>query len=322
VQNSPGRSGSLYRFVLRRSAWAIPTVALVTILVFLVFEMLADPAANELGIHATPRALAELRKELGLDRPLTVRAAHQLLSLLQGELGISRYHGHPVLTLLLDGLGPTLSYAVPGFALASASSVVGGLFAARLDGGAIDRVLGFFSTILVSSSSLLIVLIAHSLLTHTMPLFPVSWPLTATGSESTSLSHIQLPTLLWALLQFGPDFRHYRALFVEASSAPHFDAMRARGLPGSRIFFHQLRFCAAPVCARLGHRLPHLLAGSVVIEYVFNIPGIGLLMADALHGVDLPLMQGLALTLTVGTIVAQLGSDLIAGVLDPRMRHW
>ena len=299
----------------------VPTLVLVSLLVFLVFQQLADPAVLDLNSNATPEQIARHRHKLGLDQSLPARAWQELRALFSLDFGTSRYHQQAVAPLIARSLPVTLLYALPGFIGATALSIATALFCARHEGQRIDRILQFLSTALVSCSSLLIVIAVHTGLTHLVPLFPISWPLGA-SDRWLELRSLVLPSFLWVLLQFGPDLRHYRSLFIQDLKQAHFDALRARGLPESVVLKHQLRAIAAPLCARIGHLFPHVFAGSVVIEYMFNIPGVGALLVDAIQGVDLPLMQAITFVLTVSTLFAQLSAEIAAGLLDPRMRRW
>jgi ABC-type dipeptide/oligopeptide/nickel transport system permease component len=131
---------------------------------------------------------------------------------------------------------------------------------------------------------------------------------------------VLLPALLWALIQLGPDLRHYRALFIRELAAPHVEGLRARGLSEARVARHLLRGALGPVLARVSARLPQLVLGSVVVEHLFNIPGVGALLLAALQRADLPLVQGVAICLAAATIGGQALCDLLIWRLDPRSR--
>lgn len=314
-------SGGLRGYVLRRILWMLPTLLTVIVLVFLVFQELADPAAIELGLGATSTELSARRHELGLDRGVGVRLVEQVADLARLDLGVSRTQRRPVGELVAAAIVPTLSYALPGFLVAMLAAIFGGLAAARRPKSGVDRALMLLATLAMSTSSLVVVLAGQAILAHAWGLAPVSWPLGASDAVPP-IAYLVLPVTLWATVQFGPDLRHFRAVFVQDLRRPHFDAMRARGLPERAIRRHQLRGAAGPICARVGHCLPYLAVGSVVIEYVFNIPGVGRLVVDAIRTSDLPLMQGLTLVTTLCTLLAQVAADVLAGTLDPRLRRW
>jgi peptide/nickel transport system permease protein len=304
------------RALLRRLLVAAATLALVSALVFVVVDALADRATLELGRGAAPEALAARRALLGLDRPYLIRLLEHVGSAMSFQLGES---GHePVTARLWRALAPTLAYALPGFALASVLALGGGFAAARRRGW-LDRGLLGLATALMSTSSVILVVLGQHLLAHRLRLFPVlGWPLG--GDPRGALAFVLLPALLWALIQLGPDLRHYRALFIRELAAPHVEGLRARGLSEARVARHLLRGALGPVLARVSARLPQLVLGSVVVEHLFNIPGVGALLLAALQRADLPLVQGVAICLAAATIGGQALCDLLIWRLDPRSR--
>lgn len=304
--------------LLRRLLRAAATLLVVSILVFFVIDALADRATQDLGRAASAEALAARRHLLGLDRPVLSRLVEHVLAALSFDLGDSARSGLPVAALLGRAIGPTLAYAVPGFLLASATALLGGFAAARWRGWP-GRMLLAVSTVLMSTSSVIIVVLGQYLLAHRLRLFPVlGWPLA--GDGRALIGFVLLPALLWAVIQFGPDLRHYRAVFVRELAAPHLGGLRARGLAEPRIARHVLRGAAAPVLARVSARLPQLVIGSVVVEQVFNVPGVGALLIAAIQDGDLAVVQGIALCLAAATIVGQALCDLAVYALDPRTR--
>ena len=306
------------RALVRRLAIAAATLVLVSVLVFVVVDGLVDRAALELGRAAGPEALAARRALLGLDRPWIVRLFEHVLSAMSLQLGDSARRGVPVVEVLRAAVLPTLAYALPGFVIATIAGVLGGLRAARV-GGWFDRVVLAGSTLLMSTSGVIVVVLGQYWLAHRLRLFPVlGWPL---GGEPRSwIGFVVLPALLWAVIQLGADLRHYRAVFVRELAAPHLEGLRARGVDESRITRHVLRGAAAPVLGRVAARLPHVVLGGVVVEHVFNIPGVGALLVASVRDADLAVVQGIAFVLAAATIGGQMGCDLLAGWLDPRTR--
>ncbi|TPV93470.1 MAG: ABC transporter permease [Myxococcales bacterium FL481] len=309
-----------WRFAIRRVLAGALVLVVVFVTIAIVGEVLIDPAVGELGPLAEMAALDERRRQLDLDRPLRARVVDQLAAAATFEWGTSIVHRRPVTDVLWSGLGPTLAYAVPGFCLATVAGAA--TAATQLDAPATRRAaaLNLAAATLLGMSSLVLVVLVHDLFATRLGWFPaLGWPLTP-GSHLVGLGHLLLPILVWALLQWGADYRMYRAIFIAEARQPHYMYMAARGLPRSRIRRHLLRGCAGTVVARVVQRLPHLLVGSVVIEDVFNVPGLGDAVIVAARANDRALLQGVAVLSAAATVVVQTGGDVLARWLDPRLR--
>jgi peptide/nickel transport system permease protein len=291
---------------------------LVVVIVFAVGEGLADPAALRLGRGASPEAIATLRAAMGLDRPWGTRLLEHVVQGMSFEFGYSHVRAASAGELIREALGPTLAYAVPGWIVGTIAAVIGGLAAARRR--AVDAVLSGCSTLLVSTSSVIVVVLAQHVLAHRLGLFPVlGWPLA--GGTDSAVRYVVLPALVWAILQWGPDQRHYRAVFQSELSGAHLDGLRARGVPERAIERHVLRAAVGPIVARIGQRMAHVIIGSVVIEQLFNVPGIGALLVSAVHDADMALVQAIAVATAVATIAGQALCDAIVWLVDPRVRR-
>jgi peptide/nickel transport system permease protein len=316
-----GDAAPLVRWVGLRLATTLPILLLSASVIFLVFQLLADPAVVELGRFADAESLARRRTELGLDRPLLTRLFEHLQHCLTLDLGFSQHLRRPVLVVMHERVGPTLGYAVPGTTLAMMTSIGTGLWVAERPHTLGATAVLTAATLLLSTSTVVLVLGGHELLTHHAGLGPaVGWPLA--GSLDSPVPYLLVPALLFGLSQLGADLRHHHAVFSNAWDEPHLQGLRARGLSRNALRLRVLRGGAAGILARLAHRLPHLLVGSLLLEEVFNIPGLGELTLLAMRSSDLMLLQGVAMGLTLTTVAIQTLLELAAGALDPRARPW
>ncbi|MEE9386072.1 MAG: ABC transporter permease [Nannocystaceae bacterium] len=318
----PAHGHGLGRYLVRRGVGSVIVITLVILCVSLVFETLADPVVIDLGPYAGEVAYRARRQDLGLDAPYLDRALGQLRSAWTLEWGYSPSQRRSVSTTLMDRLGPTLAYAIPGFCIATTTALGAALWQVQHEGGAVARCLRTASALAVSLSSLIVVIMGQYLLAHRLGWFPViGWPLRDPAPHGLWW-YVALPSLLCGFLQWGPDCRMYRALLVHEARKPHLDALRARGVGRWRVRLHLIHGILGPLLTRIVQRLPYLLVGSIVIEQVFNIPGLGDVIVVAVKTSDLALIRGLAVALALATVTGQLIGDIAAGMIDPRMRTW
>ncbi|WP_062014611.1 ABC transporter permease [Aureimonas sp. AU4] len=277
-----------------------------------------DPAVVMLGTAARPDTLAALRLELGLDRPLFLRWLEWLGGALRGDLGRSLTYGTPVSGLVAARLALTLPLACLSFLLAAAIGLALGLISARRPGGRIDRlaalatqagtalpafVVGLFLVLLASRSS--------------------GWP---TGGfpgwgagPLTALRSLALPTLALALPQGMVLARVARAALIEVGSQDFMRTARAKGLSrGEALRRHALPNALVPVATVMGLQFSFLVGGTVLVETVFALPGLGQLAVQSLQNRDLVTLQAVALILVATVIGVNALVDLALGRLDPR----
>jgi ABC-type dipeptide/oligopeptide/nickel transport system permease component len=289
-------------------------LALVVLVVFSVFEALPSEAAIDAGISADSALLDARDRARGGSEGVVARAWDYLRAAATGDLGTSRIHRRPVVDVIAQSLGPTFAYAIPAFALALGLAVASALHAAQRPGAARDVGLDIAAVVSLSVSALVVVVFARDFVAFRLGWADVAWPL---GDGEVGLSALWLPTVLWAAVQWGADHRHLRALFVVRFRAPWVDGWRARGLPPALVRRRVFLACLPQVAVRVTHRLPHLLVGGVVIEEIFNVPGTGRLVVDALRGADHALLAGLGVVMGAATVTLQAGAEAVAHLVDP-----
>lgn len=308
--------------LLGRLAAAIPVLLTVAVLVFVLLRSgLSDPAATAAGDGATTAQLAAARSEYGLDRPLLEQFATWFGKAVTGDLGRSFFFDRPVVELLGQRLEPTLSLTAATLLLSVAIAVPLGAAAAHWRGSWLDRGLMGFSVLGFSVPSFVIAYALVWVFALKLGVLPVQGYEPLARGILPWLRHIALPALSLAPVFVAVTARMTRASVIEALQEDYVRTARAKGLSAARVLTrHALRNAAAPILTVVAVGIALLLGGVVVTENVFNIPGLGRLMIDAVLAGDYPVVQGVILLSALTCIAVNLLTDLAYGLLDPRMR--
>jgi peptide/nickel transport system permease protein len=291
----------------------------VTFIVFFMIHLIpGDPARTILGIHATPKAIAILHREWGLNRPLISQYLLFLDRILHGNLGPSLYYGVPATTIILQRLPATLWLIVYATVLAVLISVPLAMLAASRKDGVRDhvvRVVPLFGLGMPPFWLGILLIYAFSI---KLKLFPVS------GYGSGFTGHLRamfLPALTVAIALAPVVIRSLRASMLNVLGAEYITTARSKGVPSRRLFLrHVLRNAVIPAVTVLGINIGFLIGGTVIIENVFAIPGIGQLMLNSIFERDFPVVQGITLVFAVMVVLLNLGADIAYATLDPRVR--
>lgn len=308
--------------LLRRIASLIVTLIVVSLLIFTVMNLLpGDPAAIMLGTSATPETLAALRTQMGLDEPLIVRYLAWLAGVVQGDLGQSYTYGVPVAGLIVERLAVTLPLALMAIVLSVGIAVPLGVAAARRHNGLFDHLAGAFSYISIAVPAFwvgLLLIIAFSTKLGWMPAggFP-GW----NAGLLSGLAALLMPAVALALPQAGVLTRVARSAVLEVMGEDFVRTARAKGLSDrAAVWRHALPNALIPVVTMIGLQFTFLIAGAVLVENVFNLPGLGRLALQALSQRDIIVMQDVVLFFSALVIVMNFLVDLAYLVIDPRLR--
>ena len=308
-------------YVIRRLGVFALSVLASSALVFLVMSILpGDPAQVMLGAQATPEALHELRLELGLDRPLIARYLDWLLGAMRGDLGTSPFSGRPVAGQVVDRLQVTIPLAALAMSLTTLISVPLGVYAASRHRRLADNVISVGSQLGLAVPAFWAGLILVSVFAVNLGWFSAGgfpgWGV----SSGESLKSLVLPSISLAIAQSAIVTRHVRAAILDAMGHDYIRTARSKGLTRpAALRRHGLRNAAIPVLTVFGVQFAALLAGAVVIESVFVLPGLGSLLLQGVAGRDLPLVQGGAFAVVVLILSANLAVDLMYRLIDPRV---
>lgn len=308
---------------LRRLADLILTLLVVSFAIFAVMAWLpGDPAAIMLGTSATPETLAALHHQLGLDQPVILRYGHWLMGAFCGELGQSYTYGVPVLGLIVERLAVTLPLAVIAIALSMAAGIPLGVLAASRRGGFADRVATFFSQIGIAIPAFWVGLLLILLFAIALGWMPAGgFPGWSVGPLS-ALRALILPAAALALPQAGVLTRVTRTAMLDILHEDFIRTARAKGLSRNAVLWrHGLPNALVPVLAIVGLQFTFLVAGAVLVENVFNLPGLGRLAFQALTQRDVIVMQDVVLFFAALVIVVNFLIDLSYLAIDPRLRR-
>jgi peptide/nickel transport system permease protein len=310
------RPGSLlmWSFLLRRLLLTIPVLLGVSTLVFLLLHLVpGDPVVMMLGETAQPADIEEMRTQLGLNKPLLTQYFSFLWNLLQGDLGVSIHQQRPVMPALLVKLPATILLAMTSLTVALLIAIPTGMFAARHRGGWAEKTLTIVAFLGISLPNFWLGPMLIVFFSVRLDLLPVS------GSETWA--HLILPsiTLGTALAAFLT--RMTRGSLLEVLSEPYVRTARAKGLPDRVVYYkHALRNALIPVLTLVGLQLGTLLGGSIITEKIFAWPGIGNELFQSILRRDYPMVQGCVLIIALGYVFANLLTDMLYSVVDPRIR--
>ncbi|AYG57672.1 ABC transporter permease [Rhizobium jaguaris] len=306
----------------RRIVGLIVTLIAVSLLVFAVMALLpGDPAAITLGTSASPETLAALRHDMGLDQPLFIRYGHWLAGALTGNLGKSYTYGVPVAGLIVERLAVTLPLAVLAIILSILIAVPLGVAAAARRGGIFDIIATLFSQMSIAVPGFWVALLLILLFSTSLGWMPAGgFPGWGNGL-GPALRALILPAVALALPQAGVLTRVTRSAVLETLHEDFARTALAKGLSGGAVLWgHVVPNALVPVLTILGLQFTFLVAGAVLIENVFNLPGLGRLAYQALSQRDIVVMQDVVLFFAGLVITMNFLVDLSYLVIDPRLR--
>lgn len=316
------------RLILTRLFAAIPTIAIVVIGAFLLLSLAPGDAVDAYFAETggAGGGASELRQRWGVSGSLLERLAAFAANVASGHLGRSIVHNRPVLDLVLDRLPTTMMLMALALALAVGVGGALGLIAGSKPGGARDRALSIGALTLNAIPNFWLGLMLILLLVVRWPLLPIGGlqslgvPLSGVSAVIDRASHLVLPTLTLGLGYMALSLRTLRAGMVEAWRQDHVRAARARGLSSRSVIWRTVaRPAILPVVVLAGQQAGTMLGGSVVVETVFAIPGMGRLAFEAVSGRDPQLLMGVVLVSTVLVMLMNLAADLLLTRLDPRI---
>lgn len=336
-------SGSLTRYIIQRLLLIIPMIWVLLTLVFLLLRVApGDPVTAAVGDKLSPEAIDARRAALGLDRPLIVQYLDYLGSVARFDFGTTLSDNRPVLEVIRDNGGATLSLTVGAFLIALLVGIPLGLLAGRKRDSATDvgiRLFGIFTYAApVFWTGLLVIMIAAPL---GWPTFEIASPITKFEVQPVTyillldaiiagnwdatidvLQHHLLPCLTLGLLLAGVIIRLVRVNVLQALKGDYVEAARARGIPERYVVRrHAFRNALVPVVTVVGLQIALTLSGAVLTESTFSWPGLGLELIDYITARDYAAVQGIVTFFAVVVVVVSLAVDIVNAIVDPRVRY-
>ncbi|CAD5250218.1 MULTISPECIES: ABC transporter permease [Halomonadaceae] len=313
----------MFAYFIRRILASIPVMLVVALFVFLLLRLSpGDPAAIIAGDMASPAQLANIRTALGLDQPLHIQFFVWLGELVRGNFGTSLISQTPVLTMIGQRLEPTVSLAVVAILFTVVISVPLGVIAAWRHGRFLDNLVMSASVVGFSVPVFVIGYLLIQLFALELGWLPVQGFRSLSEGIAPFASRIVLPALTLSSIYIALITRMTRASMLEVLDEDYIRTARAKGLAERAVLFrHALRNAAVPILTVIGTGFALMISGVVVTESVFNIPGLGRLIVDAVLARDYPVIQALIL-LTAGLyVIINLLIDLSYAITDPRIRY-
>ncbi|MGP4724119.1 ABC transporter permease [Agrobacterium deltaense] len=308
--------------LIRRLLSLVITLFAVSLIIYVVMGLLpGDPAAIMLGTSASPDTLAALQKQMGLDQPLPLRYLHWLAGVFHGDLGQSYTYGVPVAGLILERLAVTLPLALLAVCLSVAIAIPLGVAAARSRNGALDFAAGLFSHVGIAVPGFWVGLLLIIVFSTTLGWMPAGGFPGWTPSFSAGLTALILPAVALSLSQAGVLTRVCRSAVLEVMNEDFVRTARAKGLSERvALWRHAVPNAMIPVVTMIGLQFTFLIAGAVLVENVFNLPGLGRLAYQALTQRDIVVMQSVVLFFSALVIVMNFVVDIAYLFIDPRLR--
>ncbi len=301
----------------------LATLLIVSFLVFFAFAVIpGDPAVAKLGTQATPERLHALREEMGLNRPFFVRYGDWLSRAVRGDFGKSYSYGMSVSTLIGQKLPVTLALTLFSFLLMLACSIPLGIYTAKHEGGAVDRIILVVNQVIMAVppffAGILITYVFGLILHWFKPGGFVSYHV----SFGQFAHYLIFPAVAIALPKIAMTTKLLRSSLLQEAGKDYVRTAYSKGnKTGAVLYRHMLKNALIPVVTFLAMTLTDMIAGSVIMEQVFSIPGIGRMLISSISSRDYPVVEAIIVLLALFVVLANLAADILCRMMDPRIRR-
>ena len=311
-------------YIVKRLLSAIPVLLGITVIVFLIMALIpGDPATAILGSYATPENVEKLNRDLGLDKPLVQQYFIWLGNMLTGDFGTSFALNRPVLDEVLERFNATLILAGTSFMLCSVIGIAAGVVSAANQYGWADKTITFAVLLGISIPSFFLGMMMILTFSVNLRLFPVSgmWPVYGERTLEALIRHLTLPALALAVVATGVIARLSRSAMLEVLRQDYIRTARAKGVHERGVIWrHALKAAMVSIIPILGIQAGFVLSGAVYIEIVFQWPGVGRMLVDAILKRDILLVQGGVVFVAACYVLFNIVVDVVQSLLDPRIK--
>lgn len=310
----------MLRLVARRLITAVPVVLGVSIAIFLLVRLVpGGPAEAVAGQNSSPEQIERLNAQMGLDEPMLSQYVDWLSGAVRGDLGTSLFSSQSVTTAIVDRLPPTLSLTISATVLALLLGVPAGVLAALRPGSLLDRGITALASAGLAVPGFWLALVLIAVFVNRLDWFPPTGYIGLTEGIGDWARTIALPSVALAAAAGGVIARQTRSALIDVLDADFIIAARARGLGRRRVVLtHGLRNASIPVITILGLQIVSLLGGSVIIEQVFAIQGVGTLALNSVSLRDFTMIQGIVVVTSIVVVVVNCVVDILYAVVNPR----
>ena len=301
------------RRLLTKLGRGVLTVWLIVTFTFVALNLSGDPIDALVGDQASPEVIAHYREKFGLDRPLWQQYLSYLAGIAQGDFGLSLSDQRPAVELIAGALPHTLRLGLTAFVVGLLLGVSLGIVAALNRNKAIDRLVMSFAVLGFSLPNFFLGILL-------ILLFALHWRLLPSSGDATAW-HLILPAVTLGTHFAGTFARFTRSTMLDVLNKQYVVAARAKGVPGPRrVLWHALPNASIPLITIVGLKLGDLVAGSIIVETVFAVPGVGRLLVNAVTSRDFALVQAILIMVSITMVAANLAVDAVYVLIDPRMR--
>jgi peptide/nickel transport system permease protein len=309
----------VFQYILRRILYLIPVLLGVSLLIFILFNLVSgDPTAVLLGKNATAKQMEELRQQLGLNKSMWLQYVDVVKSAFTFDFGRSWATKQEIKQMILQGAYPSLSLSVPAFLIATILSLIISLLVAYYRGKGIDLFVRIICIAGQSISALAYILFFQYFFAYKLGWFEIS------GFEfgfPDFIPYIALPAIIFILLSLGPDVRFFRTAILDEIYQDYVRTARAKGLSEVIILLrHVLKNALIPIITYVVIQLPSLILGALLLENFFSIPGLGGITLNALNSSDFPVIKAMAILSSVLYMLMSLLTDILYTFADPRVK--